>query len=427
MVMAPCPEVLAAADSRIKECALKEDALPGPFFSKAISAPDPIPEAGRKRALELMESGALFRYTPGYLSETSLAEADMCKYTGFNYCVGFNSCGSALFISLKTIGVQRGDKVFANAFSFTAVPSAIHHAGAEPIYVEATDGYVMDPADLRAKAAADPSIKYLMLTHMRGWVADMQAIYEVAAEFGLTVVEDCAHALGVQWDGVQLGRKAVVACYSTQSAKVINSGEGGFFCTDDPVIAAKAYCYAGCYERLYEQHVVSPPQAVFDEVKKGIPNYSIRMSDLAAACIRPQITDLEERIERYAAMYSRVASKIAGCQEFDLPRPHPRARPVRDSLQFNLRMDKDQASVFLAACKSRGLPAGLFGAPGNARNFRVWEYAPTKVELPNTERMIKAAVDVRLPATFGPEDFDQMGAVLLAAADDAMGRPCAGS
>ena len=68
----------------------------------------------------------------------------MTERTGFKYSVGFNSCGSALFIALKTCGVQPGDHVLANGFSFTAVPSAIHHAGGIPVYVESTDAYVMD-------------------------------------------------------------------------------------------------------------------------------------------------------------------------------------------------------------------------------------------------------------------------------------------
>lgn len=82
-----------------------EEPLEGPTFHKSISAPDPIPEAGRRRAMELMETGALFRYSPGFLSETALAEADIVDYTGFKYAVGFNSCGSALFIGLKVTGV----------------------------------------------------------------------------------------------------------------------------------------------------------------------------------------------------------------------------------------------------------------------------------------------------------------------------------
>ena len=102
----------------------------GPTFNKPLSTPDGVPEVGQQRAMELMRTGALFRYTPGVVSETALAEAAMVEYTGFKYVVGFNSCGSALFIALKALGVQPSEKVLCNAFSFTAVPSAIHHAGA---------------------------------------------------------------------------------------------------------------------------------------------------------------------------------------------------------------------------------------------------------------------------------------------------------
>jgi dTDP-4-amino-4,6-dideoxygalactose transaminase len=123
----------------------------GPTFAKPLSTPDGVPEVGQQRAMELMRTGALFRYTPGVVSETALAEAAMVEYTGFKYVVGFNSCGSALFIALKALGVQPSEKVLCNAFSFTAVPSAIHHAMATPVYVESTDGFVMDMDDLEKK------------------------------------------------------------------------------------------------------------------------------------------------------------------------------------------------------------------------------------------------------------------------------------
>ena len=175
---------------------------------------------------------------------------------------------------------------------------------------------------------------------MRGKVADMQAVYELADEFDLVVVEDCAHALGVRWDNVQLGRagNARAACFSTQSAKVINSGEGGFLCTDDPTLAATAACYAGCYEQLYEQHVVAPPAEVFDAVKFDTPNYSLRMSDLAAACVRPQIKTLEERVATYNRRYADLVAALADCEEIDVPPISPRVllslypiRPMRRS------------------------------------------------------------------------------------------------
>merc|ERR1719267_406444 len=158
-----------------------------------------------------------------------------------------------------------------------------------------------------------------MLTHMRGKVTNMEEVYEIAAEHGLQVVEDCAHALGIQWEGTQLGRQAKVACFSTQSAKVINSGEGGFLCTDDPEIAARAACYAGCYEQLYEQHAIAPPAEVFDRVKFETPNYSLRMSDLTACCVIPQIDNIEERIEKYNARYAKMVARLSESPYIDVP------------------------------------------------------------------------------------------------------------
>jgi len=391
--------------------------ITGPTFDKPLSTPDSVPEAGQQRAVELMRSGALFRYTPGVLSETALAEEAMVDYTGFKYVVGFNSCGSALFIALKCLGVTPEDSVLCNAFSFTAVPSAIHHTMATPVYVESNDGFVMDMDDLEKKIT--PDTKYLMLTHMRGKVADMTRAYEIAEKHNLQVVEDCAHALGIQWEGEQLGRKAKVACFSTQSAKMINSGEGGFLCTDDDEIAARAICYAGCYESLIGQHVVAPPKEVFDAVKFETPNYSLRMSDLTACCIRPQLENLEERIEAYNTRYERICKQISGCEHFYVPPIDERVRPVSDSLQIHLRgMSAEMVQTFLQATKRRGMPVGLFGSTDNARNFRNWRYSEIATGVEHTEEMIKAAVDVRLPLSFAIEDIDQMGAVLLAAVED---------
>jgi len=397
---------------------LPDDAeVSGPTFNKPLSTPDPVPIEGQQRALKLMQSGALFRYTPGVLSETALAEEAMCRYSGFQYSVGYNSCGSALFIALKCVGVQPGDEVLCNAFSFTAVPSAVHHAGAVPVYVEALDSYVMDVDDLRKKIT--PKTKFLMVTHMRGKVADMEAIYALADTHGLTVVEDCAHALGIRYDGEQLGSQSAVACFSSQSAKVINSGEGGFLCTNDHEIAARAACYAGCYEQLYKQHIVAPPDEYFEKVKLETPNYSLRMSDLTACCIRPQIDNIEERIEEYNRRYVRLVEQLSENSAIHVPAINPRVRPVCDSLQFNLLgFSKVQVQSFLASCKRRGMPVGLFGSSDNARNFKNWRYSEVPSSLPATEALLNMAIDVRLPLSFEDEDLAQMGRVIIAAVED---------
>ena len=205
---------------------------------------------------------------------------------------------------------------------------------------------------------------------------------------------------------------------------MLNSGEGGFLCTDSEEYAARAACYAGCYEKLYEQHVVAPPAVVFDAVKLETPNYSLRMNELAAACIRPQIDNLEDRVAAYNKRYARVVERLAGCKYMSIPPYNERVRPVADSLQFNLLgFDDEGVQAFLANSKRRGLPVGLFGSKDNSRNHRTWQYAPTTVELPVTDARISAAIDVRLPLMFGEEDLDQMCEVLLAAMADTTGDP----
>jgi dTDP-4-amino-4,6-dideoxygalactose transaminase len=87
----------------------------------------------------------------------SLCEKAIAEYTGHKYCVALNSCGSALALMLKAAGVQQGDKVLSNAFTFGAVPSAIEHAGGVAVYVESTPGYVMDVEDLENKLKATNS------------------------------------------------------------------------------------------------------------------------------------------------------------------------------------------------------------------------------------------------------------------------------
>ena len=98
-----------------------------------------------------------------------------------------------------------------------------------------------------------------------------------------------------------------------------------------------------------------------------------------------------------------------------------RVRPVCDSLQFNLlNFSDEQVDEFLASCKRRGMPVGLFGSKENARNFVNWKYSPNAEPLPRTAALIAAAIDVRLPLQFEDEDFDAMADVILAAIDDAV-------
>lgn len=388
-------------------------------ITRDIKTPDPVPFEGQQGALELMQTGRMYRYNVKSAEESivSLCEKEVIEYTGHKYCVALNSCGSAIMLMLKTSGVEYGSKVLSNAFTFGAVPSAIEHAGGKAVYVESDYNHVMDADDLDKKLTANPDAKHVLISHMRGKIADMDKIGEICDKHGAVLLEDCAHSLGVYWKGKHTGHKGKAACISSQSYKMINSGEGGFFLTDDPEMAAKTAVYAGAYEGLASKHTTVPGPEVFGDLPKQLPNYSLRMSALAAAVVRPQLKTLDERIEKYNRRYNKITADLSerAAKYMSIPVNTPGMSPVHDSLQFNLHesITDEQVQKFLDECAAHGLPVELFGHKSNARNFVNWEFAPADEPLPLTAKMLSRACDVRMPLMWDDKDFEDMANVIV--------------
>ena len=202
-------------------------------FTGSFTQQEPIPEAGIEAALAVLRHGRLHRYNtaPGEVAETALLEEEFAALTGAKYCLAVASGGYALGCALRAVGVKPGDPVLTNAFTLAPVPGAIASVGAQPIFVDVTEDLVLDFADLAAKAKATGA-RVLMLSHMRGHLCDMEALVALCDRLGVTIVEDCAHTMGAAWKGVPSGRHGLVGCYSMQTYKHINSGEGGFLITD---------------------------------------------------------------------------------------------------------------------------------------------------------------------------------------------------
>jgi dTDP-4-amino-4,6-dideoxygalactose transaminase len=391
------------------------------YVTRDIKTPDPIPEEGQQEALELMKTGRLYRYNVVSAEESvvSKCEQEIADYTGHKYCVALNSCGSAIMLMMKTTGAQYGSKVLSNAFTFGAVPSAIEHAGCKAVYVESTMDMVIDTVDMEKKLSEHPDCKHVLISHMRGKVADMATIKKICDKHDAVLLEDCAHSLGVRYGEEHSGHVGAVCAVSSQSYKMINSGEGGFLLTDDPDIAAQTAVYAGAYEALAGKHMTVPSKEYFKDYPITLPNYSLRMSGLAAAVIRPQIKTLDARIEKYNNRYYKLAAAMEerlGDDILTLPKLVPEVtQMVHDSLQFNLdeKFTPEMIVEFLEECSLHGLPVENFGHKSNARNFVNWKFAPAEQPLPNTAKMLARACDVRMPLMWDDEDFDDMADVLV--------------
>lgn len=398
------------------------------YVNKDIKMPDPVPQEAHAVVLDLLNSGRLYRYNniidhnnhhhQYQESIVSLCEQDIARYTGFKYCVALNSCGSALMLLLKTTGLPPGGKVLSNAFTFGAVPSAIEHAGGIPIYVESTMDMIIDLDDLDQKLSDHPDCHHVLISHMRGKVGDMTKIKQLCDQHKAILLEDCAHSLGVLYKGEHSGHVGIACAISSQSYKMINSGEGGFVLTNDPDIAAGTAVYSGAYETLYSKHITVPPREAFKDYPQTLPNYSLRMSNLAAAVVRPQINTLEERIAKYNRRYVKLEKTLEERvgEHMTIPQVAPSVtRMVHDSFQFNLdeKFTDDMVQSFLNDCGAHGLPVELFGHETNSRNFINWRFAPTHDPLPNTAKMLRRACDVRMPLMWDDADFDDMANVIV--------------
>ena len=376
-------------------------------FSGSFTQQEPIPEEGIAAALAVLRHGRLHRYNtaPGEVAETALLEEEFAALTGAKYCLAVASGGYAMGCALRALGLQAGEAVLTNAFTLAPVPGAIAAAGGRSIFIEVTEDLVIDFGDLEAKARSTGA-RFLMLSHMRGHLCDMTALMALCDALGVKVIEDCAHTMGAAWNGVASGRQGVVGCYSMQTYKHINAGEGGFLISDDADLMARAVLLSGSY-MLYAKHRAAPPQEAFDAVRMVTPNVSGRMDNLRAAILRPQLKVLGARVARWEALYRNLEAGLADTLGLALVQ-RPKAETfVGSSFQFRLPdWSPARIALFLQRCVARGVELKWFGAAepvAFTSRYDHWHYAEPQT-LPQTDRILAGLIDLRLPLTFTPQD-----------------------
>ena len=377
---------------------------------------EPIPEAARAEVDRLLSTGDLFRYTAAEGSPVALLEQEFADLLGARYALAVASCSAALFLSLKALDLPRGARVLIPAFTFAAVPSAVVHADCVPVLVEVGENYRVDMADFAEKLDGADAV---LISHMRGHTSDMDAIMDLCDAQGIPVVEDAAHSLGTEWHGRKIGTIGKVGCFSFQSYKLVNAGEGGILITDDPEIAARCVIMSGAYESNWKKHPGMQNSYMLWQNK--LPLYNMRMQNLSAAVIRPQLCEVAGRVAKGRAGHDRVADRLNDSDWLVVPPPLGPEERAPDSIQFNLRGDwtDAQALSFQTEAKRRGVTVQVFGlSENNARAFWNWEFLGPVPDLPKTRAMLMRACDVRLPTRLSAAELDFIAAALVSAAED---------
>ncbi|MBN2905198.1 MAG: aminotransferase class I/II-fold pyridoxal phosphate-dependent enzyme [Rhodobacteraceae bacterium] len=384
---------------------------------------EPIPEAAREEIERLLQSGDLFRYTAPKDAPVALLEREFAALMGARFAVAVSSCSAALFLSLKALDLPRGARVLIPAFTFAAVPSAIVHADCQPVLAEVGQNFRLDMDDFAARL--DDDIAAVLISHMRGHTSDMDRIMQLCAARDIPVIEDAAHSLGTTWHGRKIGTLGRIGCFSFQSYKLVNAGEGGILITDDPDLAARAVIMSGAYEHNWKKH--DGLQNSFARWQNKLPLYNLRMQNLSAAVIRPQLPQIDRRVRDGLAGHDHVAALLNGSPWLDVPPPLPPEGRAPDSIQFNLVgfARDDEALAFQAEAKARGVAVQVFGlSQDNARAFWNWQFIDGPLpDLPQTRAMLMRACDVRLPARLTRDELDFIANALIAAAEAVKAAP----
>ena len=388
---------------------------------------EPIPASARDEVERLLQSGDLFRYTAPQDAPVALLEAEFAAMMGSKYALAVSSCSAALFLSLKALGLPRDARVLIPGFTFAAVPSSVMHADCVPVLCEVGENYRIDIADFERRL--DDDISAVIISHMRGHTSDMDAIMALCDARDIPVVEDAAHSLGTTWHGRKIGTIGRVGCFSFQSYKLVNAGEGGILVTDDADLVARAVIMSGAYEHNWQKHKgpvgdnTGALAAAFARWQNQLPLYNLRLNNLSAAIIRPQLAEVPRRVRDGRANHDYVTGILNNSPWLQVPEKLAPEDRAPDSIQFNLvGMDNDQILAFQAAANQRGVKVQVFGqSTDNARAFWNWQFIRDLPDLPQTRAMLMKACDVRLPARLQRQDLDIIAAALTGAAEDVMG------
>jgi len=266
-------------------------------------------------------------------AELEAFEDEFATYCGTKHCIGVGTGLDALHLILRGYGIGPGDEVIVPSHTFVATWLAVTHAGARPIPVEVPDDgtYTISPALI--EAAITPRTKAIMPVHLYGRPADMTPIKEIAAKYGLKVIEDAAQAHGACYNGVRAGGLGDAAGFSFYPGKNLGAfGDGGAVTTNDSELASNIRSL---------RNYGSSKKYVHD-----IIGFNSRLDPLQAAILRVKLRHLDEWNARRLSIADYYQEHLTGA---DLLLPTVSAgfvpvyhlfvvrTPQRDRLQTELK------------------------------------------------------------------------------------------
>jgi len=316
-------------------------------------------------------------------------EREIAAYTGAKHAVGVNSGTDALHLALVAAGIGPGDEVIIPSFTFFATGEAVSYTGATPVFADVdAKTFNLDPKSLRITKKT----KAIIVVHLFGQCADLDAIAKLCKQKKLVLVEDCAQALGADYKGVKAGAWGDFGCFSFYPTKnLAAAGDAGLITTKTLISTAPL--------RMLRHHGSRKP--IFMSVWAG----NSRLDELQAALLRVKLRRLDELNAARRKVAARYRANLTGVE---LPVEDPRGTHVyhqftiqsarRDAIREALAKDGIASSIFY--------PMPLHKQPAYK----------SKVSLPVSEKVAKAVLSLPIHPYLESEAVDRICGALKAAA-----------
>jgi dTDP-4-amino-4,6-dideoxygalactose transaminase len=368
--------------------------------------------------VEAVESGWLTTGPKTLEFETAIA-----RYVGSQFAVGVNSCTAAMHLALVAMGIGPGDVVITSPITFPATANVIEHCGARPVFIDVEPAtLLLDVAGLEGFLAAPERkgidadrIKAVIPVHLAGQPCDMDVIFALAAQYGLAVIEDAAHALGAEFQGCKVGsdyglgfRGQWASCFSFYATKNITAGEGGMLTTNDAALVDQAAVLRlhGISRDAWKRYQV----AGYQHYEVLSPGYKYNMFDLQAALALPQLSHIEEwqrRRETYTDFYSQGFADIEGLQPLQ-------AKPNRRSAchLYVLKADSVQLGIsrdeLLNRIAAEGIGVGVHFRSLTVQKFYREKYGFQAGDFPVAERVSEQVLSLPLYPAMHESDVERV-------------------
>lgn len=327
-------------------------------------------------------------------------------------CIAVNSATAGLHLALEALGVGPGDEVIAPSLTFTATVEVVRYLGADPVIVD-VDPVTLNIDPLQIRAAITPRTKVIMPVHYGGLACDMDAIHVIAAEHGLKVVEDAAHALPTTWKGKLIGQlSSDITVFSFYANKTMTTGEGGMIVTRDPGAAQrmKTMRLHGINRDAFDRFVSTKPSWYYEVVA---PGFKYNLTDIASALGIEQLKRLPEFLIRRQALAANYFRELA-----DLPVLLPAEAPEGDGHAWHLFVIRLTKSAHLSRdeviqeLSDRGIGTSVHYLPLHRQPYWRDRYGLKPENFPHTEQAFQSMISIPLYTAMSDDDQRMVVAAL---------------